>query len=187
MAQIAIPLVVAGALYLMSNNKKSKEDFTNPLVLEELEKSLVSDQKNNINSDKLNNSLMTSSTFYNNIDPTSLSANNTGVYSQYQDKYLIQTPKNQGQGQNQNKNQNLFQTLAGTEVKYNDMNHNNMQIFYNNKSNGASQLSFDNDIKLDTYGGLGSMVIEKKEISSLFKPAENSQNVYGTQNQSDFF
>ena len=187
MAQIAIPLVVAGALYLMSNNKKekSREDFTNPLVLEELEKSLVSDQKNNINSDKLNNNLMTSSTFYNNIDPTSLSANNSGVYSQYQDKFLIQNPKNQGQGQGQQ--QNLFQTLAGTEVKYNDINHNNMQIFYNNKSNGASQLSFENDIKLDTYGGLGSTVIEKKEISSLFKPAENSQNVYGSQNQSDFF
>ena len=179
MAQIAIPLVVAGALYLMSNNKK--EDFTNPLVLEELEQSLVSDQKNNVNSDKLNNALMTSSTFYNNIDSTSLSANNTGVYSQYQDKYLLQTPK-------QNKDStNLFQTLAGTEVKYNDMNHNNMQIFYNSKSNGTNQLSFDNDIKLDNYNGLGSTVIEKKEISSLFKPAENSQNVYGTQNQSDFF
>jgi len=180
MAQIAIPLVIAGALYLMSNNKK--EDFTNPLVLEELEKNIVSDQKNNINSDKLNNNLMTTSTFYNNIDPTSLSANNSGIYSQYQDKYLLQTPKQNNTDQN-----NLFQTLAGTEVKYNNMNHNNMQIFYNNKSNGASQLSFENDIKLDTYSGLGSTTIEKKEISSLFKPVENSQNVYGTQNQSDFF
>jgi hypothetical protein len=34
MAQIAIPLVIAGALYLMSNDKK--EEFTNPLVLKEL-------------------------------------------------------------------------------------------------------------------------------------------------------
>lgn len=179
MAQIAIPLVIAGALYLMSNNKK--EDFTNPLVLDELNKSLISDQATNANSDKLNNNLINTKTFYNNIDPTSLSANNSGVYSQYQDKYLLKNSKKQGDGEN------LFQTLAGTEVKYNDMNHNNMQIFYNNKSNGASQMSFNNDIKLDTYGGLGSTVIEKKEISSLFKPAENSNNVYGTQNQSDFF
>ena len=181
MAQIAIPLVIAGAVYLMSNNKR--EDFTNPLVLEELEKSLVSDQKNNINSDKLRDDVTngTTTTFYNNIDVTALKPNNSGVYSQYQDKYLLKNSKKQN-------GNNTFQTLAGTEVKYNDINHNNMQIFYNSKSNGASsQLSFENDIKLDTYSGLGSTSIEKKEISSFFKPAENSQNVYGTQNQSDFF
>jgi hypothetical protein len=87
-----------------------------------------------------------------------------------------------------NDSNNVFQTLAGTELKYNDLNHNNMQIFYNSKSNGASsQLSFENDAKLDNYTGLGSTTIDKKEISSFFKPAENSQNVYGTQNQSDFF
>ena len=182
MAQIAIPIVIAGALYLMSNDKK--EDFTNPLVLEELEKSLVSNQQNNVNSDKLRDDITTgvTTTFYNNIEPTSLNTNNTGVYSQYQDKYLVQGKKKTSSGSN------VFETLAGTAMNYKDINHNNMQIFYNSKSNGASsQLSFENDIKLDTYSGLGSTTIEKKEISSLFKPTENSQNVYGNQNQSDFF
>ena len=182
MAQIAIPIVIAGALYLMSNDKK--EDFTNPLVLEELEKSLVSEQKNNINSDKLRDDVTNgiTTTFYNNIDPTSLNTNNTGVYSQYQDKYLIQSKKKTATGTN------LFQSLAGTEMKFNDINHNNMKIFYNSKSNGASsQLSFENDIKLDTYSGLGSTTIEKKEVSAFFKPTENSQNVYGNQNQSEFY
>ena len=182
MAQIAIPIVIAGALYLMSNDKK--EDFTNPLVLEELEKSLVRNQQNNVNSDKLRDDITNgvTTTFYNNIEPTSLNTNNTGVYSQYQDKYLIQGKKKTSSGSN------VFETLAGTAMNYKDMNHNNMQIFYNSKSNGASsQLSFENDIKLDTYSGLGSTTIEKKEISSLFKPTENSQNVYGNQNQSDFF
>ena len=182
MAQIAIPIVIAGALYLMSNDKK--EDFTNPLVLEELEKGLVSGEKNNMNLAKLREDLTNgnTNTFYNNIDSTSLNTNNSGVYSQYQDKYLIKNKKPTTTGSN------VFQTLAGTEMKYNDIQHNNMQIFYNSKSNGASsQLSFENDIKLDTYSGLGSTTIEKKEISSFFKPTENSQNVYGNQNQSDFF
>lgn len=182
MAQIAIPLVIAGALYLMSNDKK--EDFSNPLVLDGLEQSLVSDQKNNSNSDKLRDDVTNgkTTTFYNNIDSTSLNTNNSGVYSQYQDKYLL---GNKRQSVN---NDNLFQTLAGTAVTYKDINHNNMQIFYNSKSNGASsQLSFENDQKLDNYVGLGSIAIEKTEISSLFKPVENSQNVYGSQNQSDFF
>ena len=182
MAQIAIPIVIAGALYLMSNDKK--EDFTNPLVLKELDKGLVSNEENNMNLDKLREDLTNgnTNTFYNNIDSTSLNTNNTGVYSQYQDKYLIKNKKPTTNGSN------MFQTLAGTEMKYNDIQHNNMQIFYNSKSNGASsQLSFENDIKLDTYSGLGSTTIEKKEVSSFFKPTENSQNVYGNQNQSDFF
>jgi hypothetical protein len=182
MAQIAIPIVIAGALYLMSNDKK--EDFTNPLVLEELEKGLVSGEQNNMNLAKLREDLTNgnTNTFYNNIDSTSLNTNNSGVYSQYQDKYLIKNKKPTSTGSN------VFQTLAGTEMKYNDIQHNNMQIFYNSKSNGASsQLSFENDIKLDTYSGLGSTTIEKKEVSSFFKPTENSQNVYGNQNQSDFF
>ena len=51
MAQIAIPLVIAGALYLMSNDKK--EDFTNTLVLEELERSDFIKDDPNINTYKL--------------------------------------------------------------------------------------------------------------------------------------
>ena len=179
MAQIAIPLVIAGALFLMSNNKK--EDFANPLVLEELEKGQVSDQlnmKSQLN--EKSQSKGDKTTFYNNIDSTSLNTNNSGTYSQYQDKYLIQSKK-------KNNSNDLFETLAGNQITQNSMNHNNMQIFYNSKLNGANQLSFENDYKLDMYTGSGSTSIEKKEISSLFKPAENSQNVYGTQNQSDFF
>jgi hypothetical protein len=42
MAQIAIPLVIAGALYLMSNDKK--EEFTNPLVPNELQQSFLKDE-----------------------------------------------------------------------------------------------------------------------------------------------
>jgi len=181
MAQIAIPLVIAGALYLMSNDKKEK--FSNPLVLEELKHSLVSDQRSNPSSGMLNDTVSNgvTNTFYNNIDSTSLSPNNEGIYTQYQDKYLLQSKKPTTQGNN------MFQTLSGKEVNYNDINHNNMQIFYNNKSNGVSQLSLNNDMKLDVYAGLGSTTIEKKEVSTFFKPAENSQNVYGTQNQSDFF
>jgi hypothetical protein len=178
MAQIAIPLVIAGALYLMSNDKK--EEFTNPLVPNELQQSFLKDEnKEHI---KLEDTRVKDgrTDYYNNMAPTSLTPDNEGVYSQYQDKYLFK-------GKKKENNENVFKTLAGTEMSYNSINHNNMQIFYNNKSNGSSQMSFDNDIKLDRYNGLGSTTIDKKEVSAFFKPAENSQNVYGTQNQSDFF
>ena len=174
MAQIAIPLVVVGALYLMSNDKK--EDFSN-LVLDEVN---IGQVNNDPNADKLRNDVSSTTDFYNNIDTTKLNTNNNGMYTQYQDKYLLQAPKKQS-------GQNLFQTLAGTEIKYNDINHNNMQIFYNNKSNGASsQNGYDNDIKLDSYSGSGSLTIEKKEIGALFKPVGENNNVFGMQNNSDF-
>jgi hypothetical protein len=165
MAQIAIPLVVVGVLYLISNDKKS-EKFTNPLELA----SLSNDVQEKIITEKNDD-------FQNNNDPTSLSTNNQGNYSQYQDKYLLKsTKKSDG---------NTFNSLTGNTINTNEMNHNNMQIFYNNKSNGASSKSYENDNRLDNYSGSGSLSIEKKEISSFFKPAE-SQNVYGSQNQSDF-
>ena len=171
MAQIAIPLVVVGVLYLISNDKKN-EQFINQLELAEV--------STDPNADKLNNEKVKDPNFYDNIGKSSLNMNNEEVYSQYQDKYLLK-PKQKV------KSDDLFKSLSGNEINYNDINHNNMKMFYNNKSNGASsQLSFENDSKMDSYTGAGSTSIEKREASSFFKPSA-SQNVYGAQNQSDFF
>ena len=155
MAQIAIPLVIAGVLYLVSNDKK-KENF----------KVSPADYNETDDGDK---------TVKNNADYTSLQMNNQGVYSQYQDKYIGRPLKSTG-----------FTSLTGEQM--NKVQHNNMNLFYNNKSNGQfSQPDFNkNESKLDIYTGAGSNIIEKQEISSFFKPHENSQNVYGNQNQSDF-
>jgi len=151
MAQIAIPLVIAGVLYLISNDKKSETFIDNP---------------NKDEPDFVKN----------NIEKTSLQTNNEGVYSQYQDKYSEPTLKDK-----------KFENLAGQTV--NQVTHNNMNMFYNNKSNGAySQVDFNrNENTLDNYTGSGSNIIEKKEVGCFFKPRENMQNVWGNQNQSEFF
>ena len=156
MAQIAIPLVIAGVLYLISNDKK--ETFMD------------------IKDDDI---------IKNSVEKSSLQVNNEGIYSQYQDKYANPGRQNETQNQNQNQNQN-FTSLTGEKVS--DLKHNNMNMFYNNKSNGAySQQAFNrNDNTLDNYTGAGSTNIEKSEVSCFFKPHENMQNVYGNQNQSDF-
>jgi len=148
MAQIAIPLVIAGVLFLVSNDKK--ETFTD-----------IDAEKDDI--------------VKNSVEHTSISVNNEGVYSQYQDKYV-----------NRNDKSSAFQSLSGNTID--DFKHNNMNIFYNNKSNGQfSQGKFDRaDSMMDNYTGAGSMSIEKSEVSCFFKPHENMQNVYGNQNQSDF-
>jgi hypothetical protein len=186
MAQIAIPLVIAGVLYLASN-EKNNESFTSSQY-----EALVDDKtvlsKSNTNYDDYKNIISKQKydttnkkqkedvTVLNNIDRTKLNTNGSGVYSQYQDKYMT-PPTKTGE----------FMSLTGEKIE--NLNHNNMTVFYNNKSNGNyTQPNFNNlnENRLDTYTGMGTNTIEKSEISSLFKPQENTQLVYGSQNQSDF-
>jgi hypothetical protein len=185
MAQIAIPLVIAGVLYLASNEKKECENFdTNKTVEYNGPNDTPAPSKANPNYIEYKNIALSNQPNYstqkqkeditvlNNLDRTTLNTNNKGVYSQYQDKYMKPAPK-----------ESEFLSLTGEKV--NTLNHNNMNVFYNNKSNGIySQPSFNsmNENRLDNYTGMGTNTIEKTEISSLFKPQENIQNVYGSQN-----
>ncbi len=170
MAQIAIPIVIAGALFLMSNDKSKKENF---LTVE-----LEGDPKNE-------KSLLAveSDDYYANVEKSKLNMNNQGKYSQYQDKYFILDKNNQSYSSNE------FKSLSGNTITYGDIKHNNEQIFYRNKSYGIdSQQKYNNQIStLDNYTGSGSLHIDKSEVGSLFKPQSNIQNVYGAQNQNDFF
>jgi hypothetical protein len=195
MAQFALPIVMAGVLYLISNDKSGKESFkgkdydssTDPNYFElkdkeTTQKNYIKDTHNeykNIVSGlqpKSTVKQVEDITVLNNIDRTSLNTNNKGVYSQYQDKYIKPTVE-----------VGEFMSLTGEKVD--NFKHNNMNVFYNNKSNGLyTQPNFNNlnENRLDNYTGMGSNTIEKTEISSLFKPQEHIQNVYGSQNQSDF-
>ena len=75
--------------------------------------------------------------------------------------------------------------MAGETVKYGDINHNNIQIFYNNKSNGGPSFR-EYDQILDNYTGNGSYDVAKMESAAFFKPEDNLQNVYGNPNTNDF-
>ena len=77
MAQIAIPVLLLGAAYLISNDKDKKESE---------EKEGFSD----INNKKNNGNLLANEnkTYYPNISQTTVNTNNEGTYSNYQDKYF---------------------------------------------------------------------------------------------------
>ena len=167
MAQIAIPIVIAGALYLMSNDKKTKkEGFTT----DDLDYTKV-DEPTVLLKD-------VTTTYANSIADSSIKMNNQGIYSQYQDKYFI--------NHKPNVTGNEFQSLTGNMLNSSDIKHNNMTIFYNKKSYGDSVEQGTTSI-LDGHNGSGSLAIDKTEIASFFKPEENMNNVYGNQNQNDFF
>lgn len=204
MAQVAIPLVIVGALYLMSNDK-SKENFEDTPV--DAPYQLLKDNTTN---------------FYNKIAESKIGMNNQGDYSQYQDKYYLGKKRNENTGdelKDLNNNQvkindvasmaeyefflsnkkriekadldkkraeinGDYLSLTGDKVSAENMTHNNMAMFYNSKSYGHYT---PDSQRMDNYTGAGSLSIDKREISALFKPEQNVQNVYGNQNQSEFF
>jgi hypothetical protein len=136
MAQIAVPVLLLGVAYLMSNDKKKhsscdKEGF---VELDNLEtKGTLMDHKN--------------TDYYPNIEQSSLSTNNKEQLSQYQDKYFLKNI-------NKESTENDFETLAGNKIKASDLNHNNMNLFYSSKSNGHD--TFKETSILDNYTGQGT-------------------------------
>ena len=166
MAQIAIPIVLFGVAYLVSNDENKKKEEKEAF-------SLVSEEKNQGNLLANENK-----DYYPNIDKTQLPVNNQNSVSQYQDKYFLRGIKDDIHGENE------FETLAGNRIKTTDINHNNMNVYYSSKSNGYTDLQQQSI--LDTYTGQGTYDIQKEAIAPMFKPEENLQNVYGNQNQNDF-
>jgi len=161
MAQIAIPVLLVGVAYLISNEKNEEE---NDKECKESFSELYSQEKN----DKK---------VYPNIPSYVNKLNNEEKLSQHQDKYFL------------NKNQELnpndeFKTLAGNSINISDLNHNNMNFFYGSKTNENTNL--DQSSLLDLYTGQGTYDIQKDETAPLFKPEDNMHNVYGCQNQNDF-
>ena len=178
MAQIAIPLVIVGALYLMSNDK---EGFKDTDVNELNTTDSVMDVKNP-------SQLLRDNTtdFRNNYAQSKHTLNNEGTYSQYQDKYFLKDSTQKDPTFNNGKDA-VFTSLTGDKKLNKEMGHNNMKVFYGSKSYGnLPDYSYETS-QLDKYSGSGSLSIEKREIATLFKPEASMHNVYGSQNQSDFF
>ena len=106
MAQIAIPVLLVGVAYLISNDKEEeiKEGF-----------SLIDEKKNQGDGLLANEN----KTFHPNVSETKNNVNNEETFSQHQDKYFLKQ-------KNVEKSENEFENLAGNRVKYGDINHNNM-------------------------------------------------------------
>ena len=102
MAQIAIPLLLIGSAYLISNNNKEKE-----------EKEGFSELTEDINERQSNLLANENKDFYPNISKTNLNTNNQQEISQYQDKYFLNN-------QQQIPEENMYETLAGNKIKTSD-------------------------------------------------------------------
>ena len=164
MAQIAIPLLLFGTAYLVCNDENTEEEKESFSTIEESKNARI------LNPVYQND-------FYPNISETKNNVNNQESLSSHKDKYFVRNTKVEN-------GSNEFKTLAGEKMLYKDVKHNNMNIFYNNKSNGHDIMEYDN--VLDNYTGQGTFDIKKEEVGSFFKPCSNNGFINGAPNVNNF-
>ena len=179
MAQIAIPLLLLGTAVLISNDKNENDE-------NEEENSGKENMANLSDIDPRGDLLSKEySKFYPNIEKSKNNMNNQQDVSQYQDKYFLSNVSSEEQKSTNIDESNIFKTLAGEKIRYEDIHHNNTNLYYGGKTNGVDNINTTSI--LDSYTGQGTYDIKKEEIATMFKPEDNTQNVYGNQNQNEFF
>lgn len=173
MAEIIIPLIGLGSMYILSNEQKKNNTINNNNIR-------AFNSQTNIN--KLNNNQMHNATV---ID-------NSSKYNQHTDKYYnennyssISSQKNNfGVGNHEIDN---VSSLTGNNMKKDDFTHNNMVPFFGSKIKGSTADNQTSQTLLDNKQGMGSQQFKKQESAPLFSPDNNVHNTYGMSNNSDFF
>lgn len=207
MAELAIPLVGLGALYVMSNQnkKKEKENFTNK-NREQLPNTAVQNRNypgTNVQDDNAP------------IDRSSINYTHEYLYpNQTTDKFptwALSNPERQQTGTeftpkvkfdslSGNKlnlredqpnpidfqNKNMVSCLNGNMLNNSDFTHNNMVPFFGSKVTGPTAGKDITNGILDHKQGAGTFSADKEERAPLFSPQTNAQWTYGAPNNSDF-
>ena len=164
MAEIAIPVAVLGAMYIISNNNK-KEGFQNKLKTQETVENYPVEKKN----DLLNNTNVQTYQGYKN--------SSENYYQPEGYKKALKVNENAVKE---------FTSLTGNRMNVKDLEHNNMTPYFGSK---IIQHGVDKSYEglLDIYTGGASQQIEKKGIAPLFKPEANLSHVRGTPVSTSFY
>ena len=183
MAEIAVPLIALGSMYVVLKQKKNNrssnsEGYTN-----------MTNTKNalpGINPPNPTNNFPLT-------EPVKTS-NNTSAYTnpnQHTDKYF--DPKNYAaQEQRQTSDYGVgggtktSLSLTGKPIDKNNFKHQNMAPFFGGKIRGATINNNITESVLDNMQGQGSQFFAKKEQAPMFKPQEGYQFANGAPNVSDF-
>lgn len=173
MAEIAIPLIALGSMYVISNQDKKKEALTNmksnPNALPNVPHVPINypvlQPVSDANVKKYSNPNQTTDKFFN---PANYIKN-----TENEGKELIAPPQ--------------FVSLTGENVTPEQFKHNNMTPYFGAKIRGATADANLSESIMDNMQGSGSQMFRKKEVAPLFKPQDNVQWAYGAPNQSDFY
>lgn len=186
MAELAIPLIALGSMYLISNQdkkKKSQSENYKRETFEVMNQYTSSNPNNEYN--KLPNVNKPSINYP--IESNNIEDNVKGYYqpNQFTDKYFNNSDEIKKMI-NGNEQQLPITSLTGELIENGNFTHNNMTPYFGSKIRGPN-LDNKTESLLDNMQGNGSQQIRKKEIGTLFKPEENIQWAYGAPNQTDFY
>lgn len=183
MAEIAIPAVALGAMYILSNRNEEKD------VREGFENKAAQNQRTlkmgNVNNgvpaaSRVNYPVQTFSDVGN--EPASYPSPNAATDRYYQQEVY----EKKVEDHKDVTNQHLFKSLSGDVVQKKDIKFNNMVPFFGSSVKQRTANLNGNEQLLDSYNGSGSQVIHKREQAPLFAPQENLHYAHGTPSQTDF-
>ena len=171
MAEVAIPIAVLGAMYIISNkNDNKKENYTN------IGKSLPNTKPIVKNFPKKN---------YDDL----LNQTNVQTYSGYknanEELYKPTGYKNAVNQAEIKKESVQFESLTGNTVSPSSLEHNNMVPFFGSKVTQSSDVKGYEGL-LDIYTGSGNNSVKKQGIAPMFKPEAGLTHIYGAPNNSDY-
>ena len=186
MAELAVPLIALGSMYVISKqkDKKNKSDIQgmegytnmtqtrNPLpginpAYPAVNFPLTEPVKTSNNTSAYINANQTTDKFYNPNNYAAQETRNTGNYGV-------------GGG-----NQTTY-SLTGKAIDKEKFKHNNMMPYFGGKVRGATADSNITESVLDNMQGQGSQIYSKREQAPMFKPQEGYQYANGSPNVSDF-
>lgn len=170
MAELAIPLVALGSLYVMAQRDKKnnrKENYTNLN-----KKNVIREYPN----------------------PESITENNSVNYypdsNQSTDKYFEETTfDNTVNSETISELENVvnISSLTGNPVSRNDFKHNNMVPFFGARVRGAGGSYNQSELRLDNMQGSGTQQISKTERAPLFQPEKNLSYANGAPDSTEFY
>ncbi len=180
MAEIAIPLVILGSMYVMSNQEKdktktkTKEKYTNKEGFSNInENTKFNVPHNNTNKVLVDDKNLPLLNQYNNSN-------------QFTDKYYDENTVYKFNNKEENTSVNNILSLTGEMVSKDSFKHNNMQPFFGAKRTGASCNDGLVESRMDHLTGSGSQILSKNESAPLFQPHNNMHHINGTPSTSDF-
>jgi hypothetical protein len=163
--EIGIPLIALGGMYIIANKDKANK----------------ANKANQINKQKSNQIVEGLTNTSNNYQPkANIMANNYGVADKQEKTNYIQPQQPQPV-------ENNDYLLDDSKYKKETLQHNNMVPFNGSKVRGAVFDYNGHESILDNKVGNGSTTIRKQEQAPLFKPEDNMNLNYGSQNHSDFY
>ena len=181
MAEIAIPLIALGSMYLLSNKDKQRmsyqENYTNMTNVQNALPNVnppqpainypITSAVTDANVNKYPNSLQPTDKYFNTKNYAKVEVKNAtsyGVGGSVQQNY----------------------SLTGEPYAIDQFKHNNMVPFFGAKIKGATANRDVNEGVLDNLMGVGSQQFKKQEQAPLFEPQGNLQYANGAPNMSDF-